>query len=322
MFQGVLQKMLTEWADPIRYYLPMQGDYVLMNNLLGKAITIDLKGFQCLNCGQNKPIFRQGYCKECFFEVPQTADWIMHPELSKAHLNIEERDLTYEQQVQLQPHYVYLANSSEVKVGVTRKTQAPTRWIDQGAHEALVLAEVPNRYLAGVAEVALKEHLADKTNWRKMLTNQITPVDLLAVKAQVRPWVPEEVQPYITEDIAPLQIHFPVQQYPTKVQSLQLLRTPTYTGTLVGIKGQYLIFEDDTVFNVRANEGFVIDLSICRFVDLPICRFADFCRNIPPSHTPLRQLADFLQRGSPYTSIILTITNSIPTITRIIPMIY
>ena len=263
MFQGVLQKMLTEWADPIRYYLPMQGDYVLMNNLLGKAITIDLKGFQCLNCGQNKPIFRQGYCKECFFEVPQTADWIMHPELSKAHLNIEERDLTYEQQVQLQPHYVYLANSSEVKVGVTRKTQAPTRWIDQGAHEALVLAEVPNRYLAGVAEVALKEHLADKTNWRKMLTNQITPVDLLAVKAQVRPWVPEEVQPYITEDIAPLQIHFPVQQYPTKVQSLQLLRTPTYTGTLVGIKGQYLIFEDDTVFNVRANEGLVIDLSIC-----------------------------------------------------------
>ena len=264
MFQGVLQKMLTEWADPIRYYLPMEGDYVLMNNLLGKAITIDLKGFQCLNCGQNKPIFRQGYCKECFFEVPQTADWIMHPELSKAHLNIEERDLTYEQQVQLQPHYVYLANSSEVKVGVTRKTQAPTRWIDQGAHEALVLAEVPNRYLAGVAEVALKEHLADKTNWRKMLTNQITPVDLLAVKAQVCPWVPEEVQPYITEDIAPLQIHFPVQKYPTKVQSLQLLRTPTYTGTLVGIKGQYLIFEDDTVFNVRANEGFVIDLSICQ----------------------------------------------------------
>ena len=125
MFQGVLQKMLTEWADPIRYYLSMQGDYVLMNNLLGKAITIDLKGFQCLNCGQNKPIFRQGYCKECFFEVPQTADWIMHPELSKAHLNIEERDLTYEQQVQLQPHYVYLANSSEVKVGGNTQNASP-----------------------------------------------------------------------------------------------------------------------------------------------------------------------------------------------------
>ena len=234
MFQGVLQKMLTEWADPIRYYLPMEGDFVLMNQLIGKDITLQFVRFQCMNCGENKPIFRQGYCKECFFEVPQTADWVMHPELSKAHLNIEERDLGYEQQVQLQPHYVYLANSSDIKVGVTRKSQAPTRWIDQGAHEALILAEVPNRYLAGIAEVALKEHLADKTNWRKMLTNQITPV----------------------------RIHFPVEKYPTQVRSLQLSQTPTYNGKLMGIKGQYLIFNDNTVFNVRGNEGLVIQLII------------------------------------------------------------
>ncbi|SQA94469.1 Protein of uncharacterised function (DUF2797) [Capnocytophaga ochracea] len=86
MFQGVLQKMLTEWADPIRYYLPMEGDFVLMNQLIGKEITLQFVRFQCMNCGENKPIFRQGYCKECFFEVPQTADWVMHPELSKAHL--------------------------------------------------------------------------------------------------------------------------------------------------------------------------------------------------------------------------------------------
>ena len=84
--------MLTEWADPIRYYLPMEGDFVLMNQLIGKDITLQFVRFQCMNCGENKPIFRQGYCKECFFEVPQTADWVMHPELSKAHLNIEERD--------------------------------------------------------------------------------------------------------------------------------------------------------------------------------------------------------------------------------------
>lgn len=262
MFQGVLQKMLTEWADPIRYYLPMEGDFVLMNQLIGKDITLQFVRFQCMNCGENKPIFRQGYCKECFFEVPQTADWVMHPELSKAHLNIEERDLGYEQQVQLQPHYVYLANSSEVKVGVTRKSQAPTRWIDQGAHEALILAEVPNRYLAGIAEVALKEHLADKTNWRKMLTNQITPVDLLRVKLEMRDFVPNEVQPYITEDITPLRIHFPVEKYPTQVRSLQLSQTPTYNGKLMGIKGQYLIFNDNTVFNVRGNEGLVIQLII------------------------------------------------------------
>ena len=262
MFEGVLQKMLTEWADPIRYYLPMEGDFVLMNGLIGRDIGLRFVGFRCMNCGLDKPIYRQGYCKECFFEVPQTADWVMHPELSKAHLDIEERDLGYEQQVQLQPHYVYLANSGEVKVGVTRKSQAPTRWIDQGAHEALILAEVPNRYLAGVAEVALKEKIADKTNWRKMLTNQIHQVDLLRVKLEVREFVPEEVQPYITEDITPLHIHFPVEKYPTQVRSLQLLQTPTYEGKLMGIKGQYLLFEDNMVLNVRGNEGHIVQLTI------------------------------------------------------------
>lgn len=262
MFTGVLQKMLTEWADPIRYYLPMESDFVAMNQLIGQHISLQFKHFHCLNCGQNKPIFRQGYCKECFFEVPQTADWIMHPEMSKAHLNIEERDLNYEQQMQLQPHYVYLANTSEVKVGVTRKSQAPTRWIDQGAHEALVIAEVPNRYLAGIAEVALKQHIADKTNWRKMLTNQFTSVDLEAVKAQLRPFIPPEVQPYITEETALWHLHFPVLQYPAQVRSLQLLQTPHYEGKLVGIKGQYLIFEDNTVFNIRGNEGLVVALAL------------------------------------------------------------
>ena len=262
MFTGVLQKMLTEWADPIRYYLPMESDFVAMNQLIGQHISLQFKHFQCWNCGENKPIFRQGYCKECFFAVPQTADWIMHPDLSKAHLNIEERDLNYEQQVQLQPHYVYLANTSEVKVGVTRKSQAPTRWIDQGAHEALVIAEVPNRYLAGVAEVALKQHIADKTNWRKMLTNQFTSVDLQAVKAQLHPFIPPEVQPYIAEETALWHLHFPVLQYPAQVRSLQLLQTPHYEGKLVGIKGQYLIFEDNTVFNIRGNEGLVVALAL------------------------------------------------------------
>lgn len=262
MFTGVLQKMLTEWADPIRYYLPMESDFVAINQLIGQHISLQFKHFQCLNCGENKPIFRQGYCKECFFAVPQTADWIMHPELSKAHLNIEERDLNYEQQMQLQPHYVYLANTSEVKVGVTRKSQAPTRWIDQGAHEALVIAEVPNRYLAGIAEVALKQHIADKTNWRKMLTNQFTSVDLQAVKAQLRPFIPQEVQPYIAEETALWHLHFPVLQYPAQVRSLQLLQTPHYEGKLVGIKGQYLIFEDNTVFNIRGNEGLVVALAL------------------------------------------------------------
>lgn len=261
MFQGVLQKMLTEIGNPVRYYLQLQNDFLVVNELINRKIKLSFSHFQCLNCGSEQPIFRQGFCKKCFFEVPQAADWIMHPELSKAHLNIEERDLDYEKRMQLQPHYVYLANSSSVKVGVTRKSQTPTRWIDQGAHEALVIAELPNRYLAGVTEVALKQHISDKTNWRKMLTNSIENIDLKKVKLDLLPFIPEEVKPYVvqTEEI---HIHFPVEKYPTQIKTLNLLNTPTYKGTLTGIKGQYLIFEDDTVFNVRSNEGLVVRLTI------------------------------------------------------------
>lgn len=261
MFQGVLQKMLTEIGNPVRYYLQLQNDFLVVNELINRKIKLSFSHFQCLNCGSEQPIFRQGFCKKCFFEVPQTADWIMHPELSKAHLNIEERDLDYEKRMQLQPHYVYLANSSSVKVGVTRKSQTPTRWIDQGAHEALVIAELPNRYLAGVTEVALKQHISDKTNWRKMLTNSIENINLKKVKLDLLPFIPKEIEPYLiqTEEI---HIHFPVEKYPKQIKTLNLLNTPTYEGTLTGIKGQYLIFEDDTVFNVRSNEGLVVRLTI------------------------------------------------------------
>ncbi|WP_454981365.1 DUF2797 domain-containing protein [Capnocytophaga haemolytica] len=262
MFEGVLQKMWAELASPVRYYLPLQDDFLLMNALLGKKLTLRFERFQCLNCGQDKPIFSQGFCKDCFFTVPQTAEWVVRPELSKAHLGIAERDLEFERAAQLQPHYVYLANSSDVKVGVTRASQVPTRWIDQGAHEALIVGEFPNRYLAGITEVALKLHVSDKTAWRKMLTNDISPADLQAVKQQLRPFIPEEVQEYFVEDTEPVHIQFPVLKYPVKVQSLNLLKTPVYQGTLMGIKGQYLIFEDNTVFNVRSNEGLVVQISI------------------------------------------------------------
>jgi len=136
-YEGVLTKMQTEIGAPIQYYLVFDDDFIHMNQLLDKKVTIKFLKFQCLNCGLEKKIYRQGFCYDCFYEIPQAADWIIHPELSKAHLGQEDRDLDYEMAVQLKPHIVYLANSSNVKVGVTRKTQIPTRWIDQGAHEAI-----------------------------------------------------------------------------------------------------------------------------------------------------------------------------------------
>lgn len=261
-YQGVLSKMETEFSTPIQYYLVFQNDFINLNQLLNKNIAIQFVGYQCLNCGLNKQIYRQGFCKSCFFDIPQAADWIMHPELSTAHLDKEDRDLEYEKKVQLQPHIVYLANSSTVKVGVTRKSQVPTRWIDQGAHEAIEIVEVPNRYLAGITEVALKDHVADKTNWRTMLKNEIVDENLVDWRDRLRPYIPKEVLEYYIANNTETNIEFPVLKYPQKPASLNLVKTPYYQGILKGVKGQYLIFEDDTVLNIRSNEGFVIKLTV------------------------------------------------------------
>jgi hypothetical protein len=261
-FEGVLTKMETEFSQPIQYYLVFENDFINMNQLLGKTVNIQFVKYQCLNCGLDKPIYRQGFCRTCFFEIPQAADWIMRPELSTAHLNKEDRDLEYEKKVQLQPHIVYLANSSNVKVGVTRKSQVPTRWIDQGAHEAIEIVEVPNRYLAGITEIALKDHVSDKTNWRTMLQNDIKDEDLVEWRDRLKKFIPEGAQDYFIESNTETNIDFPVNKYPEKPKSLNLEKQQQYSGKLVGIKGQYLIFEDDTVFNVRANEGLVVTISI------------------------------------------------------------
>jgi hypothetical protein len=263
MQKGVLKKMRTEYGSPINYFLELEGQELHMNKLIGEPVKLSFAGYQCLNCGSGKKIFRMGHCYDCFYKMPQTADWVIRPELSKAHLDIEDRDLDYERQVQLQPHIVYLALSSNVKVGVTRKSQVPTRWIDQGATEALEIVEAPNRYLAGVAEVALKEFISDKTNWRKMLKNEIEEEEeLFDFRDRLEEYIPDEVRPYFLADKwEKWELHFPVERYPVKIKSLNLEKTPQYEGKLAGIKGQYLIFENDVVFNVRGNEGIVVELS-------------------------------------------------------------
>ncbi|MBT8184422.1 MAG: DUF2797 domain-containing protein [Eudoraea sp.] len=262
LYEGVLRKMRTELGRPIQYYMIFETDFLNVNQILDKELLIKFIKFQCLNCGENLPIFRQGFCRNCFYEIPAAGDWIMRPELSTAHLDKEDRDLEYEKRVQLQPHVVYLANSSNVKVGVTRKTQVPTRWIDQGAHEAIEIVEVPNRYLAGITEIALKEHVSDKTNWRKMLTNTLEDVDLVEWRSKLKQYIPDEAQDYFIENQGETNLEFPVLRYPDKVKSLNLDKTPEYKGVLKGIKGQYLLFEDNTVFNVRGNVGYFVSLGV------------------------------------------------------------
>ena len=261
IYQGTLQKMQTELGNPIQYYLVFEDSFLNVNQAIGKNLTMEFVGYQCLNCGQPKKIFRQGFCYDCFMSSPAVGDWIIKPELSTAHLDIEDRDLDYEKRVQLQPHIVYLALSSEVKVGVTRKTQVPTRWIDQGAIKAVPIVEVPNRYLAGITEVALKDYFTDKTSWQKMLKNEVVHADLLAERLKIKEVLPDEVQLYFLQNPTVLDLNYPVNQYPTKVASLNLDKTPNYTGKITGIKGQYLLFEDGTVFNIRTYEGYKVKIS-------------------------------------------------------------
>lgn len=255
--------MQTEPGSPIQYYMVFENSFLNVNQLLGRDIEINFMGYSCLNCTKKKKIYRTGFCYDCFYSSPAAGDWIMRPELSTAHLDIADRDLDYEKKVQLQPHVVYLAASSDMKVGVTRKTQVPTRWIDQGASWAIPLVEVPNRYLAGITEVALKNHFSDKINWKKMLLNDVAPIDLIVRRNEAQVLLPAEVMDYFATTPEKLYtLEYPVLEYPKKIKSLNIATTPIFSGKLMGIKGQYLIFEDGTVFNVRSYEGFVVQVNV------------------------------------------------------------
>ena len=152
--------------------------------------------------------------------------------------------------------------SSSIKVGVTRKTQVPYRWIDQGAIKAIQILELPNRYLAGISEVQLKKHYSDKTNWREMLKIENSSIDLEKERLNSLEFIPSEAKPFIEKkSFSTLEIKFPVTKYPLKPKSLNLVKEEKFDGELVGIKGQYLIFKDETVFNIRSNEGLVVNFS-------------------------------------------------------------
>lgn len=261
--QGILEKMRVELANPVQYSLPLTNELVPMNELLGKEISLTwAHEIRCLCCGKaTKKSFGQGYCYPCFMSSPETEECVLRPELCRAHEGIA-RDMVWATEHCLQNHFVYLALSSDVKVGVTRMSQIPTRWIDQGASFAIKLAETPNRYLAGLIEVELKKHLTDKTNWRHMLMNKIGEADLVTQKQRIAPLLPRELQQYISPDDTVTAICYPNQGFPQKVTSLDLEKTDTITGKLTAIKGQYLIFDNERVLNIRKFGGYVVGVTI------------------------------------------------------------
>ena len=259
-FTGQIRKMHTKLGDEVAYHLPIGDELIDMNQFIGSEIKLTYENrIECLKCGRKTvKSFNQGFCYPCFRDAPEAADWIIHPERSQAHLGIEDRDLEFEKSVQLKPHVVYLSLTSGMKVGVTRDTQVPTRWIDQGAVKAIKLAETPNRYLAGMIEVSLKDHMADKTNWRKMLMNVYPDIDLIQMKNETKSLLADEYHQYISKTDEVIDINFPVLDYPIKVKSIGFDKVPEYEGKLVGIKGQYLLFANGIVLNIRKHGGYVV----------------------------------------------------------------
>ena len=263
-YQGNILKMRTELADTIQYYLPIGDKEIDMNQLIGQHIQMKFEGqINCISCGKRtKTSFSQGFCYSCLQYAPEASETVMRPELSKAHFGIA-RDVKWAEEHDLIDHYVYLAVSSELKVGVTRSHQIPTRWIDQGASRAVKLAKTPNRHIAGVIEVLLKKHFTDKTNWRAMLQNQVNEtINLKEEKLRTLHLMPAELQQYFSDEDEVVQLNYPVIEYPQKVSSVSFDKKPIIEEKLMGIKGQYLIFQNNKVLNIRKHNGYFLTLSV------------------------------------------------------------
>ncbi|MDX1692544.1 MAG: DUF2797 domain-containing protein [Ketobacteraceae bacterium] len=266
---GTLRKLRTELNDPVTYQLPIGDNLQPLNELIGDCIRLHHTGkIFCIHCGRKtSKSFSQGFCYPCFRKLAQCDTCIVKPET--CHYDAGTcREPEWAQSHCFQPHYVYLANSSGVKVGITRENQIPTRWMDQGAIQALPIAKVNSRFLSGLFEVALAEHIADKTNWRTMLKGDVSPIDLPArrdellstCKAKIddlRIRFGEDSLELLDEPV--VDIHYPVEVFPTKVSTHNFDKKPDVSGQLMGIKGQYLML-DTGVINIRKFAGYEIEL--------------------------------------------------------------
>lgn len=266
-----LRKMLagTEGAGAegtalrVNYAMHLGDAVVPLAERIGREFTISFTGARtCMACGARvKKFYGQGLCWPCLRDAPSASECIVRPELCRAHLS-EGRDVRWEIEHHLQEHHVYLSQTGGIKVGVTRSTQVPVRWIDQGAVLAVLIARTPYRQLAGAIEVDLKRLFADRTDWRRMLQQvKPDPEALLAARERALDEVDPALRPYLLPDAAPQVLDYPFAETPPKLVNVSLDKLPEITGTLVGIKGQYLVWKDGRVLNVRNHSGFHVELS-------------------------------------------------------------
>ena len=261
---GNITMMKTSLVDgKANYILSLGGELIEMNSLVGRQIELSFSGeINCSNCGQktNKS-FSQGYCFPCARSLARCDMCIMKPETCHHHLGTC-REPEWGLSNCFSSHVVYLANSSGPKVGITRETNMPGRWIDQGAISALPILKVNSRIDSGKVESALKPFIADKTNWRKMLKNEVEQTDLIAKKTELLSEIPDLIEELGAKWLGDetINISYPVIKYPTKIVSLSFDKTPYISGILEGIKGQYLLL-DNGVLNLRKFSSYHIGLS-------------------------------------------------------------
>ncbi|MEE1951259.1 DUF2797 domain-containing protein [Pseudomonas alcaligenes] len=259
--RGSLSKMAVRLGETAQYAFRLDEQEVPVNPLLGKRVRLEFLGaIHCTHCGRKtKKSFSQGYCYPCFTKLAQCDSCIVSPE--KCHFDAGTcREPEWGERYCMTDHVVYLANSSGVKVGITRASQIPTRWLDQGASQALPIFRVATRQQSGLVEDLLRTQVADKTNWRALLKGDAVPLDLPAIRDQLLESCAEGIAALQQRfglqaiqsvgDAEVLEIRYPVEAYPTKVASHDLEKTPVVEGILRGIKGQYLIL-DTGVINLR-----------------------------------------------------------------------
>ena len=263
-FTGDLLKMRTELDSPVRYQLPVGEHLVPLNPLLGSSVRLRFSG-EIYDIEDGTPIkksYGQGYSYQNFMRLACCDSCIIRPHECHYHLGTCRQPEWGEKHC-FAPHCVYLANTSGLKVGITRQTQIPTRWIDQGAAFALPILKVPDRRTAGLIEVEISRHISDKTDWRKMLRGETGEVDLTSVREDLFCELADFLDDCDAEDVDEdvLEITYPVGEWPAQVKALSFEKTPVIEGTLTGIKGQYLIF-DSGVLNVRKYQGYRVELTV------------------------------------------------------------
>lgn len=269
---GNVRKMKTSLAETVQYQMVLGEISVPLNQYLGRHLQLDYEGvINCIHCARKtSKSFNQGYCYPCFKRLAQCDSCIISPE--KCHYAAGTcREPEWGEQHCMIDHIVYLANTSGIKVGITRGTQVPTRWMDQGATQAVPIFRVDTRHHSGMVETLFKNHIADKTNWQAMLKGDAQPRDLERVRQELMAACAAEIEHMraqhglqsisVLEQAQETRITYPVLEYPDKVKSFNLDKTPTIAGTLMGIKGQYLIF-DSGVINMRKYGGYHLTLTL------------------------------------------------------------